>query len=136
MTRAKGVANISSQYLKFYLAAAYGGFQNVDNYYTSPPPLLIAPNLVGSIAELTQLMSIVVAAAKATGRVIVPPSQGLFIDEEGVGYRRDVWSLFTLERIEREQGVRFVEPKYIEHATKFLAREGNGTSESMSIQVI
>lgn len=125
-----------STYLKFYIAGAYGGWQDVNNYYTNPPRILIMPSLSGSIQELETLMRLVVGAAIATNRSILPPLSGVFINSpEGeteflatngldgtkIAHRKNIWSLFPLEEIEKEYGVTFLEPNYIEHATGYLA---------------
>lgn len=81
-------------------------------------------------------MRLVIATARFTGRAILPPLQGVYIGppspDDGnsaerptnatlIAHQRFIWSLFPLERIEKQFGVIFLEPNYIEHATKHLA---------------
>ena len=40
-----------------------------------------------------------------------------------VAHRRQIYSIYHLEQLERESGVTILEPNYIAHATRFLIRE-------------
>lgn len=40
-----------------------------------------------------------------------------------VAHRRNIYSIYRLEQLERESGVKILEPNYIAHATPFMVQE-------------
>lgn len=125
--------------MKFFVAGAYGHWQDINSYYTSPPRILSIPALSGSYEELETTIQLLLAAAKSSNRALLLPSQATLLaptaEEDGrlpelkpsegtvVAHRRYIYSIFHLEQLEKDSGVQILEPNYIAHAAPHLVQQ-------------
>lgn len=128
-----------SQYLKFYLAGFYGHWSDINSYYSKPPRILSIPTLSGTQIELEMTIQLLLSLAKESDRALLLPAQATLVsrstEDDGrsselrpeigstVAHRRNIYSIYRLEQLERESGVKILEPNYVAHATPFLVQE-------------
>ncbi|KAH8924511.1 hypothetical protein BT69DRAFT_1349379 [Atractiella rhizophila] len=137
-------------FLKFFIAATYGYWQDVGSYYSSPPRILSIASLSGTPAEIQSTVQLLVAAALQSDRALLLP---LFADvlapispedgtddanpvlsaltvingdgKEGRGvrlHRRFIWSVIDLERLSLSRPtLALLEPNYLHHTTANLS---------------
>jgi hypothetical protein len=127
--------------LKFFLAGAFGYWQDVSGYYTSPPYILSTPLLSGTVLEISNYVRLLAFAAKASNRALMLPLFGTVIskedeqdgnDEELVeqfigseggkfrSHRRYIWSIVDLESLGKTFEIEILEPNYVSHSTSAL----------------
>ncbi|GAA6010428.1 hypothetical protein JCM11491_006933 [Sporobolomyces phaffii] len=109
------------KHVKIYMAKAQGYWNDVDAYYTQPPPLLSIENVAGTAGELSHFFKLFFAAAHYSGRAILPPTFLTVNDvPDSPSLARHSPSTFPLSHLERAFGIRVLEPEYIEHAQAHL----------------
>ena len=61
------------QSLKTYFGSNFGGFGDIDEYYSSPPPLLGVANVSGLLESIHAQVAFAAQLATATGRTLIWP---------------------------------------------------------------
>ncbi|GAA97366.1 uncharacterized protein L969DRAFT_74430 [Mixia osmundae IAM 14324] len=132
-------------WLKFYLSAVYGYWQNVNGYYTRPPQIITMPEISGTKVQVRRQIRMLIQLAQITGRAIQPPlvvtifSADLTPEWPKWGdriqalpepvpqrastepmelsvHRRHWWSTVHVQEVRNTFNVTVLEPNYIAHA--------------------
>ncbi|GAA6002103.1 hypothetical protein JCM10207_003075 [Rhodosporidiobolus poonsookiae] len=129
--------------VKLWLAKDEGFWTDLDGYYSQPPPLVSIDRLTGSQADLLQLFKIVTTVAHYTNRAVLLPPYSTLLNLTSPSPVRPAHSTFPLAQLADPSsplGVRFVESRYVEHATAQLMgrstvdatrRRGDGWREAL-----
>ncbi|BGP14650.1 hypothetical protein JCM10213v2_002599 [Rhodosporidiobolus nylandii] len=114
-------------WVKLFVAMSEGFWNDLDGYYSRPPPLLSIDHLSGSQTDLKQLFRILLTAAHYTRRAITLPSHATILDLPltSTSPVRASYSAFPLSQLAGAPSagpidVRILESGYVEHAMAHL----------------
>ncbi len=112
------------QGVKTYFGANFGGFTDLDGYYSEPPPLLGAANIAGTSEAIRQQIAFSLDVADRTGRAMIWPERVSIVqrrvnDETG---ERQFYSRVNFPGVRvvslaraQEAGLHIVEGRYLQN---------------------
>jgi len=118
---------LSNREYKYLLPREHGYWQDVDQYYSQPPNILVLPFLTGTQQQILQQFNHFVSLAIATNRSMVPPATVNVILDNHSTVTRSLFAVFPMQDLVVEQGLPILEADYISHALPYHTEPDNAT---------
>lgn len=118
--------------LKYLLPREKGFWQDIDNYYSAPPPLLLLPALSGTQEELLVQMKQFATLAVQSNRSMVPPSLVTVKLFDGETIIRDFFSVFPVDELVFDKSLPLLESQYVQHALPYHTGNNEMTSSLLA----
>ncbi|GAA5969901.1 hypothetical protein JCM11641_008079 [Rhodosporidiobolus odoratus] len=115
-------------WVKLFVAKTEGFWNDLDSYYSRPPPLLSIDHLSATQSDLQQLFRILLTAAHYSGRALTLPSHATILDlplSPTTPPVRATYSTFPLSQLASQPtasplNVTILESGYVQHAMSSL----------------
>ncbi|KAH8930420.1 hypothetical protein BT69DRAFT_1275490 [Atractiella rhizophila] len=119
-------------WMKDYVSASLGYYQDIFSRYSSPPSILTVTHLTGTHSHLVQQMRVLLSLAHYTGRAFVPPLYATLTGlPRGATTTLNSWNVFPLDRLGDWLGMDLREADYEQHARRRLLELGEEGMEGL-----
>ncbi|KIW16541.1 hypothetical protein PV08_03729 [Exophiala spinifera] len=115
--------------LKTYFGANFGGYADLDGYYSNPPPLLGMVNVAGSTDAVLQQIAFAVEIAQRTNRTLLWPNSVSLVQRRIVDGRSEFYADSSFPGIRvldyaqaQKDGIKTVESRYLQNQQREIGK--------------